>query len=319
MINKTINFIIPYFGRFPNYFQLFLNSCGYNPKFNWTIITDSRENYNFPSNVKVIEESFDETRQKIKDKFDFDIYLETPYKFCDLKPMYGYIFSEYNIGYDYWGFCDLDMILGDLSEFITNEMLEYDKIFTLGHMTIIKNNDVNNKMFMKKICGEEYYKKVLSSMNSFNFDEIFKDRININTIYNNEKIPIWTKSKIADIYTKSSNFILDYSGSVEKYRKNFFVWNRGKLKRYSRINSDVIDEEFMYIHLQKRKMKVESNIDLNLYKIIPDMFCNLEVSINDIKQNFGKVKRKTLSFHYFKLRYKNLKKKIKMMMREKKK
>ena len=66
-------------------------------------------------------------------------------------------------------------------------------------------------------------------------------------------------------------------------------------------------------------MKVESNIDLNLYKIIPDMFCNLEVSINDIKQNFDKVKRKTLSFHYFKLRYKNLKKKIKMMMREKKK
>lgn len=31
-------FIIPYYGNFPNYFQLFLNSCKYNSDFEWLIL-----------------------------------------------------------------------------------------------------------------------------------------------------------------------------------------------------------------------------------------------------------------------------------------
>ena len=32
---EKVVFIIPYFGKFNNYFQLFLNSCAYNKKFEW--------------------------------------------------------------------------------------------------------------------------------------------------------------------------------------------------------------------------------------------------------------------------------------------
>ena len=37
-VGKAI-FIIPYFGHFNNYFQLFLNSCAYNRDFDWLIFT----------------------------------------------------------------------------------------------------------------------------------------------------------------------------------------------------------------------------------------------------------------------------------------
>lgn len=44
-------FIVPYFGKFPNYFQLILNSCEKNSDFNWLIITDIEGEYNYPKNV----------------------------------------------------------------------------------------------------------------------------------------------------------------------------------------------------------------------------------------------------------------------------
>ncbi|WP_368731163.1 DUF6625 family protein [Lacticaseibacillus paracasei] len=36
---KKCCFVIPYFGNFPNYFQLFLNSCKKNPHYDWLFFT----------------------------------------------------------------------------------------------------------------------------------------------------------------------------------------------------------------------------------------------------------------------------------------
>lgn len=35
-------FVIPYFGKFNNYFPLYLKSCTCNNDFNWLIITDDK-------------------------------------------------------------------------------------------------------------------------------------------------------------------------------------------------------------------------------------------------------------------------------------
>ena len=134
---KKVCFIIPYFGKLPNYFQLFLNSCKYNNKFNWLIFTDDNGIYEFPDNVKKINMTFEECKKIIQNKFDFEICLPTPKKLCDYKPAYGWIFSEYLSEYKFWGYCDLDVIFGDISSFINEEMLdEYDKLYNLGHLTI---------------------------------------------------------------------------------------------------------------------------------------------------------------------------------------
>lgn len=64
--------------------------------------------------------------------------------------------------YEFWGHCDLDIILGNLNDFITEEMLNtYDKIFCLGHMILYKNDYDINRLFMKPVDGNLLYKKYL--------------------------------------------------------------------------------------------------------------------------------------------------------------
>ena len=53
MINKKIVFICPYFGNFPEHFNLWLRSCGKNDDCRWVIYTDDERKFDFPSNVIV--------------------------------------------------------------------------------------------------------------------------------------------------------------------------------------------------------------------------------------------------------------------------
>ena len=48
-----VAFIVPYFGTFPQYFQLFLKSCELNPNYDWLLFTDDERLFNYPSNVHV--------------------------------------------------------------------------------------------------------------------------------------------------------------------------------------------------------------------------------------------------------------------------
>ena len=54
---KSICLIIPYFGKFKNYFPLFLKSCSYNPTVDWLVFTDTSERYVWPENVHRIDMS----------------------------------------------------------------------------------------------------------------------------------------------------------------------------------------------------------------------------------------------------------------------
>ncbi len=310
-MKKKVNFIIPYFGKFPNYMQLYLNSCAKNPDFHWTLFTDDYDKYFYPDNVKVVHTTFEEIKKSIQEKFDFPIILKRPYKLCDMKPMYGYLFEEYNVDYDYWGYCDVDVILGNLKEFITDEILIYDKLFTQGHMTLMKNSPKINRLFMTPINGQEYYKTVLQSQDSYNFDEDFLDKININTICRQQGIEIWENAMIADIYTKSSDFRRITNEGIERKSKNYYVWNNGKLFRQIKVTNKWFAEEYMYIHLQKRNMKVNVSLDSLIFKIIPNEFALIEINKEDIGIKDDIVKVKNVNLHYFKIRFKNLKIKLK--------
>jgi hypothetical protein len=65
----------------------------------------------------------------------------------------------------------------------------------------------------------------------------------------------------------------------------------------------------MYIHLQKRKMAINTN-NFNLYKIIPNAFESLEIPPEDIFSNFKKLKLKHWNWNFFKIKYANLKTKL---------
>ncbi|WP_099467026.1 DUF6625 family protein [Konateibacter massiliensis] len=305
--------IIPYFGEFPSYFQIFLNSCKNNKDFNWIIYTDNNKIYDYPENVLVKKISFNEMKEKILKKFDFYFEIKSVHKLCDLKPAYGYIFEDDIQCYDFWGFCDLDVVWGKLNNFITEEILKkYDKIYTVGHLTLFRNNYENNRRFMSKYKDEYLYKKAFCYSRELVFDEGFRG--SINNIYEENNYPMYTKFDCADIYTKSSNFRMvglenDRHLVIYENKKGIFWWNKGRLLYIYREKNEILEKEYAYIHLQKRKMKVKGNVLCSeSIKIVPNVF---EEQLEPVtKENFDEIKKKYFNMHYFILRSKNLKYKI---------
>lgn len=315
-MNRRIAFIIPYFGKFNNYFQLFLETCGFNSDLcDWLIFTDDYTNYKYPENVMVHYMTWDEMEALIRSKIDCPVVIERPYKLCDYKPAYGYLFSEYLKDYEFWGECDCDLIWGDISCFLTSELLDnYDKIFDLAHCTIYRNNEQINTLFMKKLKGKFRYIEVYGSDTNFSFDEEYRDSINNIAIEHGMKL--FEKSFAANTYTKSSNFRLTRLAEdknhyqTEKKSDSVFIWEKGRLYRYLAEGTKLRREEYMYMHFQSRPMEVKTDMEgVSVFKIIPNSFDSLEVK-NINSETFRKIKKKHFNLHYFKLRSKNLKRKI---------
>lgn len=326
MKNKKIAFIIPYFGTFNNYFELFLKSCEYNKEIaDWIIFTDDKTQYNYPSNVIVYYMSFNDMKCIVQSKFEFDISLDKPYKLCDYRSAYGYIFKQELEKYNYWGYCDTDIIFGDIKQFINQEMIDnsYDKLFIYGHCTVFKNEESVNKKFMLPYKGRLRYKEVFQNSDNCSFDEEFKD--SINNIFDNYNLKVFKEQYQANIYTKYTYFKLRYWDFKrqkyinEDYKNKLFIWNKGKLiMYYNKKNGELANKEFMYIHLQSRMMKnlITDTNNLEVFKIIPNKFELLETNNIDIR-TYGSIKKQYFNLHYAKLRMSNLKKKIKRRFIEK--
>jgi hypothetical protein len=170
---QNIVFINCYFGKFPWYFPFFIKSCSTNPTIDFIIFSDAVYTDTLPANVRIIPLDLSVFNILASEKLGFEIFLKNAYKLCDFKPAYGVIFSEYLKEYDFWGMCDIDIILGRIREFLTDGMLdEYDVINTrhdylTGSFMLFRNNEVINNLFAKS----KDYKKVFKSDKHFCFDE----------------------------------------------------------------------------------------------------------------------------------------------------
>lgn len=245
----------PYFGKLPDNFNLWLKSCLYNAEIKFIVFTDDNRQWDKPINVEIIKISFEDFKEKIQKKFDFKISLDTPYKLCDFKPTYGYAFPEYIEGKSYWGYCDLDIIFGNLLKFLP--INEYDKISYLGHFCLYKNNPQINSMFKKTPLNTISYIDILSNPHHFGFDEI--GNYGINSIFKNNNLNIFNyEVNVADINCRKTQMnIIKYEN--EKFEKEninkIFIFEQGKIYSINYYKNKKKLQEYAYIHLQKRKMK----------------------------------------------------------------
>lgn len=283
---KSIVFIVPYFGKFPSYFQLWLNSCKLNPTIDWLIITDISEHYDYPQNVKIISMTFEELKIYIQTKYDFPINLNAPYKLCDFKPAYGEIFQEFISPYDYWGHCDVDLIWGNIRKFLTDDLLNagYDKLFNWGHCTLHQNTAENNRTYRSKVDGIVYYRQVFSSPLNFIFDEIH----GMTPLYAKLGKKVYNQVYCYDVKTKYYRFhptiymhqFYDYLSD----KKGIFKKDEAGIYFVYVDKNEIKTKEFMYVHLQKRIMYNKLQ-DLNQenYYIIPNIFIpDFDLSIKNI-------------------------------------
>lgn len=171
--DKSIVLIICYYGKFPWYFPYFLHSCKYNPSVKFLIFTDLVYDKDVPENVTFIKKSLKEIEALIYKKTGLAVQIEFPYKLCDLRPAYGVVFADLINGYDFWGYCDIDVIFGKIRNFMKNDVLQhYDVIsprrgYLYGPFTLFRNTPKINVLYKRS----EDYEKVFKTAKHYCFDE----------------------------------------------------------------------------------------------------------------------------------------------------
>ena len=330
MKNK-VTFLIPYFGKLPNYFDLFLKSCEYNIGYRWIVFTDDKTIRRWPDNVLQILMTFDELKEKIQSKFDFEIKITEPHKLCDYKPAYGYIFEEYLEDTDYWGHCDIDTILGNFDAFLSDVLnCNYDKIFCLGHMEIYRNTYENNRVFMLPIGEKLLYKESFSSSKTTVFDEAGSGMENVNDIFKYYNKLIYTEdysmncSIVPTRFVKVTYIYKNDSFITERPKDALYVFNKGNLFRIYRNykTNEIVREDFLYIHLQLREMKMNDQIlDKDNFKILENKFALIEnpniLNENITIREFNSIRRHVVSLRFFKLQIKWKINRVKRIVRKK--
>lgn len=247
--------IVPYFGTFPPYINTFLYSASYNREIDWLILTDqSVDNLPKVDNVKFIKSTFEDVKARIQSVVGKPIVLDTPYKLCDYRPLYGKAFSDYLHDYDYWGYGDIDIVCGNIMKFILPGLRKnYDRIGDLGHFSLYKNNpDINDRYLLsvKDRHGNEIrlFDRVYKHSRGYAFDELGMRAIynyyHFDT-YRNRDLVNETKTGCLDLYSIDSRFY-NLEGA--------FIWDKGRCLYYylDPRNGQLCFHEFGYFHLLKR-------------------------------------------------------------------
>lgn len=273
-------FIVPFFGKLPKWFNLYLLSCEYNTNFNWLILTNDTKKYTLPPNVEIKNISFEEVKKRIIKNIDTPIKLKKPYKLCDFRPAFGLIFNDFIEGYDYWGHTDLDVIYGDLSKFISLDKIKgYSKIQSLGHLTLYKNDYNTNRYFLLETPTVSY-KEVFNTDKSCYFDE----KEGIGLIYKHHNIKEYNVEMIADISTKKTNLTLVKSHLNEN--NQVFIWEKGNLFGIYKDAEKIKRKEYEYIHFQKRDPKIFFNFNKfdkkNFLLNHEGFFANVDINSEEI-------------------------------------
>lgn len=284
-------FIIPYFGQLPNYFNLWLSTAKKNTSFDFMIITDQTIDGN-SENITIMKSSFENLQKKFRSVLGDEIVLNSPYKLNDYRPTFGLVFQDEIKEYDYWGFLDVDTILGDLKSFYTDSYIsQSSRIGTRGHLQLFKNDKLVNSRFMEQAKPGFNFNIVKKVNFPMHFDEMW----GINHIFKNIDI-VNSESNIAfdDISPKSPIF-RNLNGTKESV---IYEYINGELFEIQENGKKIL---IPYVHFQKRFLKFEGGIDSNKFKVIPNKFVNSNTLIDWSKINQTNGKFKVLFKYYWRL------------------
>lgn len=268
---KSIAFVIAYFGQLRNDFDLWLYSCAKNPTIDWILFTDCQLR-NVPCNVKVNYTTFDLFRERIQQLFDFTISLRSPRKLCDFKVVYGELLEENELnGYDFWGYCDLDQIWGDVRTFLSESLLDcYDKIGFTGNCTLYRNNKENNRRYrLENSIGTVLYKTYFSSSEHYCFDEV-----GINDIYLHLGIPFYREVNNSNLAAYRHNFATCFLPQCDKKRNKHvvYLWKDGHLFHISVEGNTLMRKEIMFVHfLSSRILDIQITGRPDRFLIVPNV------------------------------------------------
>ncbi len=262
-MKMKICFLIPYFsGRLPQSFSMWLSSVAYNDDVDFIFFSNIDKPSFCPDNLIWHVMLWETMKEKIDKTIGFPSRIKNPYKLCDFKPAYGDIFSDFILSYDFWGWCDIDLVFGKIRSFVTDEMLvEYEKIGLLGHCVLIKNTDKMRNMYKQTCCGENAYKTIYSLRSNFSFDE-GNGGYDFPTICNENNVKTWYEEWFCDVYPDAFEFC--YRHRNEMIYTEYICFNKGHVFAHCKESEP---HEVMYVHFQSRHLRnqLKNSIEKKFY------------------------------------------------------
>jgi len=267
-IMPQIVFVITFIGKFPWYFPYFLHSCRYNPSIDFIILSDNKTiPTTLPPNVKLIHYTIEQFNADASKALKFNVVVEHAYKLCDFKPAYGYIFKDLVKDYTFWGYCDMDIIFGNIRAFMTNELLcEYDVIsarhdYLTGSFALFRNGLFNNALFVES----KDYKMVYTTSHNFCFDETnyafkaFEEGLH----YSEIKTEVESMTHVVRRLEEAGKLKVYFEFQILEGLAGNMLWDNGRL---------IYRKEFevMYYHLIKLKTIYSESISLD--SLIPSKY-----------------------------------------------
>lgn len=165
--------IIPYFGQWPEWIELYLYSCSKQKGIDFIFYTDCELPHVIYSNTFFHEISFADYCTFVSKRLSIQFHPQNAYKLCDLKVFYGIIHQQDLRNYEWWGFGDIDLIYGNLSLLVNeSNMTKYDLLTThvdriAGHFTIMRKQSRYTKLCLAISC----WKEKLSDIKNYGLDE----------------------------------------------------------------------------------------------------------------------------------------------------
>jgi hypothetical protein len=140
----SILIVMPYFGQWPEWMDLFLETCRWNPSITWLFLSDALPPARRVSNVYYEPSHLAQIQQLATGALGVPMPIPRAYKICDLRLAFPAMFQEYGHGYDYIGWGDVDVVYGNLRGYLTTDVLDHDIIsfnasHLSGHLAVVRN------------------------------------------------------------------------------------------------------------------------------------------------------------------------------------
>ena len=290
--DPMIFLIIPYFGNFPNYFQLYLNSLSKNDNILTVIlITDiDLSSYILPNNLIQVQMTLDAVRNRTVKMLSscFNVtcdqkdVLHHPYKLCDLRVAYAFIFDDLlqKIGvglHDFVGWGDVDVIYGKISNSLDLKSNNYDIIGgQWGHFSALKNSTTSKELFFQV---KDFTSMLTDNTRNYVIDEIHFRIPLLNYIKTNNLLVFRMGDYICDIVppqfyhlfrdnhsTLNKNFfnVVHSQKNISHLEYNFLSGTLTTVYDSTDTSTNHLDiHEHVYCHFQKRKMQLPEQIITN--------------------------------------------------------
>lgn len=266
MKQYKIIFLIPYFGKFPEWEHLYFETVKQNKNIDFYFFTDCDIEKHEAKNIFYQKMSFQEYINFANSKISINFNPKNAYKLCDLRPLYPIIHEDIIKEYDFYGWTDLDLLLGDIRSFYTDDLLSKYEVFSThairiaGHMALFKNT-YKNKNIYKNIYR---WQEALENPEFVGIDEhgitnaytltVF-DKINqkFNLNINNFVTRFLSKRKkrklyMVEQYTTPFTTIPWTDGSINSQQPDTWYYKNGQVT-----NNRDGDRKFIYIHFMNFK------------------------------------------------------------------